>query len=360
MELQKRCRVVSPVSSARHSGTQVRQLQPRFRVLSCGGVHEEREIDFRERLRGALTDLRLSNPSGREVRLLFLADRVCKNWSLPMAPGRNSRPLLSRDKLLVWERRAFNIVPSTLIGCCLLLTTCCFHGNDASRESRKYLAPPTFCSLSSSQMATLYLLLLLVVLASVAGPARAGQQLLAKPARIPFTQERGEILLHVGPDLRKLCRGRSGPPVTIHAGEWRLESWARLEETADLHTDRFGLQWSRVSVDLSRFPLGATSVNVSACGDWVTTKARTETLKTYTCIQPLFTLSHTCIKLQVVKAKWRDRSTYTVDNVHGRLLDSNGFPFIAFGSYIYGVTTAIERAVPETEIPFGVQQERMK
>ena len=54
-----------------------------------------------------------------------------------------------------------------------------------------------------------------------------------------------------------------------------------------------------------------------------------------------------------MKAKWREGSTFTVDNIHGRLLDASGFPFVLFGSYTYGVLTEVERAVPEEEIPFG-------
>ena len=56
----------------------------------------------------------------------------------------------------------------------------------------------------------------------------------------------------------------------------------------------------------------------------------------------------------MVKAQLKERLTYTVDNIRGKLLDPNGFPFILFGSYIYGVTTEVERAVPEAEIPFGI------
>ena len=57
-----------------------------------------------------------------------------------------------------------------------------------------------------------------------------------------------------------------------------------------------------------------------------------------------------------MKAQWKKGLTYTVDNIRGQLLDSNGFAFILFGSYIYGVTTEVERAVPEAEIPFGTQE----
>ena len=54
-----------------------------------------------------------------------------------------------------------------------------------------------------------------------------------------------------------------------------------------------------------------------------------------------------------MKAQWKEGVTYTVDNIRGQLLDASGYPFILFGSYIYGVTTDIERAVPQEEIPFG-------
>lgn len=71
-------------------------------------------------------------------------------------------------------------------------------------------------------------------------------------------------------------------------------------------------------------------------------------------------LTHLVVKrehalFQVVKAKWRKNSTFTVDNVRGRLLDATGYPFLLFGSYTYGVSTELERAVPEMEVPFGVQ-----
>ena len=62
------------------------------------------------------------------------------------------------------------------------------------------------------------------------------------------------------------------------------------------------------------------------------------------------------VLLQVVKAKWKKESTFTVDNIRGRLLDAAGYPFLLFGSYTYGVSTELERAVPEMDIPFGVQQ----
>ena len=61
-----------------------------------------------------------------------------------------------------------------------------------------------------------------------------------------------------------------------------------------------------------------------------------------------------------MKAEWRKGCTYTVDNIRGRLLDSNDLPFVLFGSYIYGVTTDIERSVPEAEIPFGRRKNDQK
>ena len=58
--------------------------------------------------------------------------------------------------------------------------------------------------------------------------------------------------------------------------------------------------------------------------------------------------------LQVVKARWKKGTTFTVDNIQGHLIDADGFPFILFGSYTYGVTTNVEREVPDTEVQFGM------
>ena len=57
--------------------------------------------------------------------------------------------------------------------------------------------------------------------------------------------------------------------------------------------------------------------------------------------------------LQVVIAKWKKGVTFTVDNVHGRLIGADGLPFLPFGSYTYGVLTDNQRSVPETEVAFG-------
>ena len=55
----------------------------------------------------------------------------------------------------------------------------------------------------------------------------------------------------------------------------------------------------------------------------------------------------------MVKARWKKGTTFTVDNIQGHLIDADGFPFILFGSYTYGVTTDVEREVPDTEVQFG-------
>ena len=57
--------------------------------------------------------------------------------------------------------------------------------------------------------------------------------------------------------------------------------------------------------------------------------------------------------LQVVIARWKKGVTFTVDNVHGRLIGADGLPFLPFGSYTYGVLSDNQRSVPETEVPFG-------
>ncbi|CAI8052798.1 hypothetical protein GBAR_LOCUS28892 [Geodia barretti] len=170
------------------------------------------------------------------------------------------------------------------------------------------------------------LLLLIFAFASLEGPARGGN-LLAKPARVPFTDEDKDavILVHASVRIQRQCQD-----LFVHIADdgKLLESRTHIGDIATSHTDQFGLQWMHVSVDLRRLPLGATTVGVTLCGAAVFTK--------------------------VVKAQLKERLTYTVDNIRGKLLDPNGFAFILFGSYIYGVTTEVERAVPEAEIPFGM------
>ena len=119
-------------------------------------------------------------------------------------------------------------------------------------------------------MAKFLLLLLAVVTGSLQGVARAGE-LLAKPASVPFTQDRGEILVHVNPDLRNLC---SGTFVNIRDENGLVESKTGLGSIAQSHIDRFGLQWERVRISIRSLPLGATRLKVSVCGASVVTKAR--------------------------------------------------------------------------------------
>lgn len=112
-------------------------------------------------------------------------------------------------------------------------------------------------------------LLVIIAFASLEGFAKGGE-LLAKPARVPFAEgEIGVILVHVS---EPQCPPNS--PVHI-ADERRLvESWTHFGDIASSHTDRFGLHWMHVSVDLRRLPLGATRLKVTACGSSVFTKAR--------------------------------------------------------------------------------------
>ena len=60
----------------------------------------------------SLTDFRFASPSGRDWRELFFAERLCRKCSLPISAGKTSRLLLSKDRVLVCERRAFTIAPS--------------------------------------------------------------------------------------------------------------------------------------------------------------------------------------------------------------------------------------------------------
>ena len=119
-------------------------------------------------------------------------------------------------------------------------------------------------------MKTRRLLLVSIVLASLEVSVRGGE-LLAKPARVPFTEgEDGEILLHLSSRLLRQCRD----PLVHVTDEARLvESRTRLGDTAASHTDRFGLQWAHVSFNLRSLPLGVTRVRITACGASVVTKA---------------------------------------------------------------------------------------
>ena len=42
-----------------------------------------------------------------------------------------------------------------------------------------------------------------------------------------------------------------------------------------------------------------------------------------------------------------------MNNIRGNLLDANGFAFVFFGAYTYGVSSDVERSIPETEVQFG-------
>ena len=102
---------MSDLSSARHSGMQVRQLQPRFKQLSCWET-DGHCVCYAAVGRDCLTDFRLTSPGGRDWSELFFAERLCRKWSFPIPPGKTSRLLLSNDRLRVCERRAFTIAPS--------------------------------------------------------------------------------------------------------------------------------------------------------------------------------------------------------------------------------------------------------
>ena len=60
----------------------------------------------------SLTDFRFASPRGRDWRELFFAERLCRKCSSPIPAGKTSRLLLSKDRVLVFERRAFTIAPS--------------------------------------------------------------------------------------------------------------------------------------------------------------------------------------------------------------------------------------------------------
>ena len=115
------------------------------------------------------------------------------------------------------------------------------------------------------------LLLLIFAFASLEGPARGGN-LLAKPARVPFTDEDKDavILVHASVRIQRQCQD-----LFVHIADdgKLLESRTHIGDIATSHTDQFGLQWMHVSVDLRRLPLGATTVGVTLCGAAVFTKA---------------------------------------------------------------------------------------
>ena len=116
-------------------------------------------------------------------------------------------------------------------------------------------------------------LLLAIAFASLELPARGGD-LLAKPARVPFTEndKDGVILVHVSAHLQPHCSAES----LVHIADEEenlLESKAHIGDITSSHTDQFGRQWMHVSVNLHTLPLGATTVKVTACGASVSTKA---------------------------------------------------------------------------------------
>jgi len=146
-------------------------------------------------------------------------------------------------------------------------------------------------------------------------------KILAKPAVVPFMGEEGNILVHVGGNFSHWPR--------IVILDERGVSLQRGGSTG-AHVDRHGHQWLHIPLDLGPLPYGASSVRVllEEAGAWE-------------------------LKVKVVRAV-RKSDAVLVDNVKGCMVGRNGLPFFPFGSYIYGVTTAAERAVPETEVKYGM------
>ena len=147
--------------------------------------------------------------------------------------------------------------------------------------------------------------------------------LLAKPARVPFSDTWGTLLVHL--------------PVPREEGVYvdiRDEYGAILQKTraVERHTDRYGYQWLHVLLDLTPLPYGASRVWVTVWRD----EGESDS-----------------VSVKVVRAPPSGRGAVMVDNVRGCLVGSDGLPFFAFGAYTYGVTTEIERGVPEAEVQFG-------
>ena len=147
-------------------------------------------------------------------------------------------------------------------------------------------------------------------------------KILAKPAVIPFMEDEGSVLVHVGGNLSH----DRWPRVEIL--DERRTTLQRGGATG-VHVDRHGYRWLHVPFDLGPLPYGASTVRVLVGddGDWE-------------------------LDVKVVRAVRRSDAVL-VDNVRGCVMGRNGLPFFPFGSYIYGVTTDAERAVPETEVKYG-------
>ena len=95
--------------------------------------------------------------------------------------------------------------------------------------------------------------------------------LLAKPARVPFTEHAGSILVHASESLLQSVQCRN-PAVEIKDERGFLHVNRNWRSVFEVHTDRQERQWKHVTVDFSAFSVGVTAVAVTVCGEMVVTK----------------------------------------------------------------------------------------
>lgn len=120
--------------------------------------------------------------------------------------------------------------------------------------------------------------LVVAILAGAWDTARS-RELLAKPARVPFTQDDGdgEILVRLSSDLLQLC-GDVHPLIRLTDEHGLVVGQTRYDEAAYSHTDRFGYNWMIINFDLSRFQLGVTRLQVTVCSTSTVTKVSATSL----------------------------------------------------------------------------------
>jgi len=255
----------------------------------------------------ALTHVNAAKSVGRVWSWLFLAENDTRNSNLPIVGVMVRSWPLSRFNDLVRDLKAFSTHASVM-------------SLPWQRRRRLHVTQPLPLLICSVMASFSWLLALILAAEGLVYCASDNGKILAKPAVVPFMGEEGNILVRVGGNFshwpRIVILDERG--ITLQRGG-----------STGAHVDRYGHRWLHIPLDLGPLPYGASSVRVllEEAGAWE-------------------------LKVKVVRAV-RKSDAVLVDNVKGCMVGRNGLPFFPFGSYIYGVTTAAERAVPETEVKYG-------
>ncbi len=181
------------------------------------------------------------------------------------------------------------------------------------------------------------LAVLLPALAALAHPTPPVQDarcsgMIAKPAIVPYVGTQGSLLVYLfstnlegGLDINSSLQIRNGRGMSL--GD------STVAGVREYSTDRHGRQWLHVPLDLTPLPSGASRLTI--------TLRAADGRELWGC------------EVKVVRAMAAQHGAVVVDNVKGHVVGRDGRPFFPFGSYIYGVATENQRAVPEMEAQFG-------